>query len=175
MKKFCLILFIALLSPLGSTAHTEDTNGETRTDSIASLLTNIDDTITVILIENENYIIKTSLSIFKTNIEEWLTINPHLISDQELLDLVLKESEKTNSINALTIAIEHNLKDRLEYRAADLLESGQCMIINKNTNECISTIKIQTFDLYCGSLCGYGGRRFFINDIQVLNVLDWVS
>jgi len=136
----------------------------------------LDDIKTVILIENDNFIVKVSLSDFKNNIDNWLKEYPKLEKDKKLLDIILEQAKNNHVVNASKlIETDGFLVSRLEYRIASLLENGLCVILDKKSNEIVPEIKLQSYSYYCGPLCGHGGRRFFVNEILILKVMDWIS
>lgn len=157
--------------------QTNNRKGEQTTETTIKLMTIIDDSIEVILFESNDFTVKTSLRVFKKSLNKWLKGHPHLKEDRKLLNLVIKQAESDTIINALMIAREHNLISRLNYRTADLLEKGDCLILNKKQKKksVISEIKVQTYSHRGGPLSGDGGRRFFINGILLFAVQDWIS
>jgi len=176
MKRIHIYITIfTLLISMNAMGQSQEREGEDRTDTKITLLETIDNSQTVILFENEMFIVKTSLSNFKENIDNWLIKYPHLKSDKKLLKIVMKNAKKNSVVNASIIADNNKLLPRLQYRIADLLENGQCLVLNKKDNAIISEIKVQTYNYHCGALCGGGGRRFFVNDILLLQVMDWNS
>ena len=175
MKRiFFLTILLSLLitNVLGQSYERES---EKLTDTIVTLVREIDDTKIVILLENKDFIVKVSLSDFKNDVDNWLIEHPHLKKDKKLLNVVLKQAISDNTVNASRIITDRHLISRLEYRIASLLENGKCLILNKKNNEIKSEIKLQTYSYHCGPLCGIGGRRFYINEFLILEVMDWVS
>jgi len=161
---------------MNALGQSNEREGEEISETTINLIESIDDAKTVILFENKNFTIKTSLNNFKENIDNWLIEHPGLISDKELLNLVLERANNNNIIEASIIAKNSELTSRLEYRIAALLESGQCLVLIKKENtQIVSEVKIQTYSYYCGPLCGDGGRRFYVNGILLMQVEDWIS
>ena len=149
---------------------------EELSDTIVTLVKEIDNTNIIILLESQDFIVKVSLSDFKDNIDSWLKEHPHLKEDKKLLDILLRQTKSNNIVNASKITEkDRRLTSRFEYRIASLLENGKCLILNKQTNEIIPEIKRRTYSYHCGFLCGSGGRRFYVNDILILEVMDWIS
>jgi hypothetical protein len=175
MKQFSAIIIFLTLFVNQAIGQDYNREGEKTRDTIIPLLRKPEFTKTVILFRNDTYIVRTSLISLKRNIESWVLKHPHLSEDKNLLKLILAEIEDTNEVDAVTIAKSNKLEHRLEYRLADMLENGSCYIINQKSNEMITTIKVQVYSYYCGLLCGDGGRRFFINGILLLKVMDWIS
>ena len=170
---FTILIFISF-SVLG-----QNREGEQTKDTMVSLLQNIDDEYTLILMVTDEYIIKTSYTIFENNLNMWLLENPHITDDKDLFEIVKNAKNKEFIINVEKILKEkeedHGLEKRLRYRIAYLLEEGKCLIIDKKNNKPISKIKVQTYIFNCGPLCGDGGRRFFIENIMFFGVMDWIS
>ena len=169
------IFFLTVLLSLLIANVLGQSHNEVETDTIVTLVKEIEETKIVILFENKDFIIKMSLSDFKSDIENWLIKHPHIKGDKKLLDIVLKKAESNNTVNTSKIITDVYLEERLKYRIASLLENGKCLILNKKSNEIISEIKIQTYSYRCGALCGEGGRRFYVNEVLFFKVRDWVS
>ena len=144
------------------------------TDTIVSLVKEIDETKTVILLKNRNFIVKVSLSEFKKHMDNRNIENPQYW-DKKLLEKVLKKAEKNNTINVSRLANNRYLKESLGFRIASLLQRGQCLILNKKTNEIVSEIRLQWYSSFNGALGGRGGRRFYVNDILILETVDLIS
>lgn len=178
--KSIYIFFLTLIISTNVFGQSDIREGEETSDTTINLITEINDTISIILLDKMGYTVKTPLKQFKVNFNKWLKQHPHLHSDRKLLNLIIEQSKDNCLINAAEIAADNNLSNRLEYRLADLLSNGQCMVINKKQNkevilEVILEVKIQTYSYYCGLLCGDGGRRFFVNGMLLLEVMDWIS
>jgi DNA gyrase/topoisomerase IV subunit A len=169
---FTVLLSLVITNVLGQSQERE---GEKLTDTIVTLVRGLDDTKIIILLENKGFIVKVSLSDFKNDVENWLIEHPHLKEDKKLLDIVLKQAESDNTVNVSRIITDRRLFSRLEYRTASLLENGKCLVLNKESDEIVSEIKVQTYSYHCGFLCGDGGRRFYVNEILILQVMDWIS
>ena len=145
------------------------------TDTIVSLVKEIDETKTVILLKNRYFIVKVSLSEFKNHMDNQYIENPQYW-DKKLLEKVLKKTEKNNTINVSRLANNRYLEENLDFRIASLLQKGQCLILNRKTNEIISEIKLQWYDLFTtGERIARSGRRFFVNEILILETVDLIS
>jgi|GEM_PF-6879997 len=83
---------------------------------------------TVILMENETFIVFTTYKLFVDNCK--LFIKEHDLDwDKDLLKLFTADNSKIIYADSLT---KTNMnKSRLIFRMADLLESGQCLVYNK--------------------------------------------
>ena len=135
----------------------------------------LDSNKTVILFENNEIIIKTSLSNFEKSLKDWLTRNPHLSSDKALMEYVIADSLNKEVVNAQRIAERWRLEGRLEFRTAALIDSGLCGIVNKKNKIYYKNIVVQTYSYWCGPLCGGGGRKYFLNKKLLFEVSDWIS
>ena len=69
----------------------------------------------------------------------------------------------------------HDKLEFLKFELAQLLENGLCAIFDKKALKYVETIRIETYSNIYDFLAGEGGRRFFVNDILILTVKDWVS
>ena len=58
--------------------QSNDREGEEISETTINLIESFNDTKTVILFENKNFTIKTSLNNFKENIDNWLVEHPGL-------------------------------------------------------------------------------------------------
>ena len=160
---------------MAANCQTKLREGEERKDTLVTLLQNINNDKVIILLEDNDVIVKTPLSLFEKNLKLWLEKNPQLNEDKTLLDKIVLASKNKDVIDAEKIAEENKLKDRLGYRIADLLESGNCLIIDKKTMKPLTNIKVQNYSYFCGPLCGDGGRRFYVGNTMIFSVMDWIS
>ncbi|MCL2132684.1 MAG: hypothetical protein FWH36_09615 [Lentimicrobiaceae bacterium] len=162
-RTFFLTVLFTILVTINVLGQSQIREGETTKDTIITLVNRINDTKTVILLENKDFIVKVSLFDFKENFDNWLKKYPHLEMDREVLKKILKQVKSNNIVNASKI-LESEKSDywimRLGFRIADLLENGQCLILNKGNNEIISEIKMQTHSYICGPLCGSRRKTF---------------
>lgn len=97
MKRMLFLIVLLSLLITNVLGQPQKRKGEEElNDTIITLVKKIDDTKIVILLENEDFIVKVSLSNFKNNIDNWLKEE-----DKKLLDKVLKQSDKhiTNLTN----------------------------------------------------------------------------
>jgi len=136
------------------------------TDTVTQLSKGIDDTKNVILLSDKEFSVKISLSDFVEYMDSRLSMSNPQYYDKKLLEEVLEKAKRKNTVNASRIR-NKNLKESLEYRTADLLTNGKCLILNKRTNEIIPEIRYQTYRL--GVL---QGRRFFVSDRLILETID---
>lgn len=136
------------------------------TDTVTQLSKGIDDTKNVILLSDKEFTVKISLSDFVEYMDSRLSMSNPQYYDKKLLEEVLEKAKRKNKVNASRIR-NKNLRESLEYRTADLLTNGKCLILNKRTNEIIPEIRYQTYRL--GVL---QGRRFFVSDRLILETID---
>ena len=136
------------------------------TDTVTKLSKDIDDTKIVILLDDKDFLVKISLSDFVEYMDDRLLMSNPQYYDKKLLEEVLENAKRKNTVNASKIR-NNNLRERLEFRTADLLTNGKCLILNKRTNEIIPEIRYQTYRL--GVL---QGRRFFVSDRLILETID---
>ena len=176
-----LIVFAFMISINNALGQSHENEYEELTDSIVTLVREIDDNRVVILIENEDFIIKVALSDYEDNIRNWLkelsvtSINRFLYAEvKKLLDMVLNEAKSTDIVSVSKLT-DRGLILRLEFRIASLLENGKCLILNNKSNELISDIKLQKYSRYNGQLHVCDGRRFYVNGINILETQDMVT
>lgn len=182
----CVVLTTSLFAQRTSVAVSNTTGqahfreGEVCVDSLVNLLDNNSyfnsDTSRIILYDNEDFMVLTSLETFKSVIKNW-TRRPYQNNVEKLDELILEEAAKSEMTNAHKIAKDHNLSKFLNYMVAYFLDKGQCVAYCVKENTTISSIKIQTYRYSNpGALLGaYGGRRFYINNMFLFDVLDWMS
>jgi hypothetical protein len=114
----------------------------------------------VILYEDDNYIIKASLSHFLT--KEYITLNS---------DDVLYDSKRNDPLYS-TVYFE---KYSIHYVLADFLENGHCYFYNKIDGQPVLQVMIEYWD-NIANLSGSAGRRFYIyDDVLFLYICDIVS
>jgi hypothetical protein len=177
MSKILFILSFLLVS--SSWLHGQNTTPAAKdsvTEKIVQLkpLTMANDTDKiVILFQSDTVEIQTMLSLLKGNLEAWIKKHPRLYDDKTLYSDLLKYYPGKDILMAREIAPHSELIARLNFRTADLLENGECRIINKKDNSDIGEIRIQNIIHNCQPGCGYGERKFFGGDILVFKVVDW--
>ena len=132
---------------------------------------------TVILYEDENYLIKTPLSYFLSGNYSYfyLRMDGHLstlekiISDGQSNNLLYSSPYHTNPNRDFVNA------ERLKFVLAGFLEYGQCHIYDKKNRENITKIVVEYWGYSPAPLAGAGGRRFYINNVLFLETTDWIS
>lgn len=165
----CLLLFILISL---NQAYSKD--GEKVEDNIVQLFQSLDDSKTIVLLETNDFVVKTSLTQLEIYFDLWHEKYPELESNRNFI-IKIKQRHYFTTIYLEEIAKELNREMRLNFIIADLLENGHCFILNKKNGKTIKEIKMQTYSFDCGVLCGEGGRRYFINDTILFKVVDWVS
>jgi hypothetical protein len=143
-------------------------------DTMISLMENIisNEKKILIIFENSDMVVQTSLSIFKEKTPNWVE---NKYKERQLFDEISKLSEIQDSINVLNLAKILKIEYEYDSHLAELLEQGYCMITMKKTSKKISYIRLQFYNFYCGGLCGEVGRRFFIDDIKFFSILDGIA
>jgi hypothetical protein len=121
--------------------------------------------------------ISFGLNDFETNLRQWIKKHPHIKSDQELLSFIEDESESKDKIEIEISNVTDELRSRIEYRVADLLETGKYTLYDKSKNVYLNKIKVETYSYICGPLCGSGGRKYILPDDNTVffQVMDWIS
>lgn len=127
------------------------------------------------IFENEKFIVFTEFVKFKKHLENWLLEYPHLTEDQQLLNIICRENETNFKIDAIALSNKYGLFTRLEYRVADLLQHGECKLLNKVSNEFVRNIEMREYDYQIGELIGEGGRNFLADGEVFFSVEDWIS
>jgi hypothetical protein len=144
-------------------------------DTVLTLRGKMNDVPSVLLVQSDQYIVRTSLARLRDNLEHFVAHGPHRNDDQQLLQLIQAAAASNDEVDGEKIAERDHLLPRLQYRIADLLESGQCSIIDQESHEPVTAIRLQIYRHECGPRCGNGGRRFFINNTLILQVMDWIK
>jgi hypothetical protein len=122
---------------------------------------------TVILFENNDYLIKTNLNNY---------INAYPFDGLYGYDN-LKERVKLESQNRDTLLMTDYLYHTSDsvYILAYHLEKGSCLVFDKNAKRIITTVKIERWGNNPAPLAGAGGRKFYIKNKLFLETLDWIS
>lgn len=122
---------------------------------------------TVILFENNDYLIKT-------NLDNYINSYPFdvLYGYDDIKEQVNLISENQDTL--LMTDYLHHVKDST-YILAYHLENGSCLIYDKNTKKIIPTIKMEKWSDSPAPLAGAGGRRFYIKNELFLETTDWIS
>ncbi len=124
---------------------------------------------TVMLFENEKYLVKTPLNyflsdldnLFATDYDRYLNTLEKIVTDGQNLD-ILYASTYFNS-------------NSLDFVLADFLESGHCFVFDKQNNKVILQILVEYWGCNSPPLAGAGGRKFYISNDLFLETTDWIS
>jgi len=133
---------------------------------------------TVILYEDENYLIKTPLSYFLSGNDSYfyLRMDGHLST----LEKIISDGQSNNLLYTTPYHTNPNYKDfvnaeRLNFVLAFFLEHGQCHIYDKNNKKIITKIVVEYWKDFPAPLAGAAGRRFYINNVLFLGTTDLIS
>ena len=134
---------------------------------------------TVILYEDENYLIKTPLSYFLSGNYNFIylgSIDGHLST----LEKIISDGQTNSLLYTSPYFTNPNWKDhvnaeRLKFVLAGFLEHGQCHIYDKKNRENITKIVVEYWGYSPAPLAGAGGRKFYINNVLFLETTDWIS
>lgn len=123
----------------------------------------------IVIFETERVIMKFNLN----DVEEILK-SRNVSSDQELVVLIREQMRDGSEVKLNDLP--DRLLSRIEFCVADLLEKGKGVLFDKDNSAYLDKIKIETYSLYCGPLCGFGGRRYILPDgTEIFFTQDWVS
>jgi uncharacterized repeat protein (TIGR02543 family) len=128
-------------------------------------------TKTVVLFQNENYLIKTPLINFLDGVNDYLVRKaPRVKSELDpLVTQILSDGEKNNLLHAFS----YIGKQDLDFILAFFLENGQCYVYDTTNNHTIEQVLIEKWRAV-GELSPYGGRTFYFqNKVQFLKITDW--
>ena len=147
--------------------------GEIEEKITVSLIESDDDAIfekTVILFENENYLIKTPLFHFLSNMDNYYFV----IRCDEYLSSLEKVISAGKTQNLLYSSSYFN-KHRIDYVLTGFLETGLCYIYDKGNKDNVKQIEVEYWGYVLAPLAGAGGRKFYINNVLFIEILDWIS
>jgi hypothetical protein len=176
------INFVALFALIFVSLNTFGQNqvklNEVLVDKFVTMYSNDGDTCSVILLDNDSLVVKTSLNVIQSEVAKRMK-GIHTNNDKKLYGFLL-EATNNGSINAYQIAKTNDLTHRLKYLVAGLLENGQCFVYSKKENKRALKVRIQSYSyspkpINGVSFGGYVGRRFFIDNQLILDVLDGIS
>jgi hypothetical protein len=125
---------------------------------------------TVVLYENESYLVKAPLSHFLSDMGKDYFVHRY---DEHLstLEKVISDGQKNNLLHSSS----YFDKRQIDYVFAYFLEYGQCYIYDKKNKENIKQIVVEYWGYSPAPLAGAGGRRFYINNVLFLETTDWIS
>jgi len=125
---------------------------------------------TVILFENENYLVKTPLIYFLSNMDNsyfFIRCDEYLTS----LEKVLSDGKTNDRLYSSSYFDKH----RINYVLAGFLETGLCYVYDKKKKNNVKQIVVAYWGYSPAPLAGAGGRKFYINNDVFLEILDWIS
>ncbi|MFZ4456901.1 MAG: hypothetical protein ACOYOT_11845 [Bacteroidales bacterium] len=164
MKKI-IFLIITTLFFLG--CNKEEGN-ETNLMSI-NLITNNNPIFfvkTVILFENNEYLIKTNFDTY-TNSYPF-----NVLYGYDEIKLLVTQDSTIKNVLLMKDYLRHYSDST--YILAFHLANGSCLIFDKKRNTIISKIEMENY-MEGGPMTSTGGRRFYINGELFLNVVDLIS
>ncbi|MCB9000348.1 MAG: hypothetical protein H6537_00045 [Bacteroidales bacterium] len=123
---------------------------------------------TVILFDNENYLVKTPLAYFLSN------LNSIFVDYDKYLSTVEKVVADGQTSNLLYASAYFDTGS-LDFVIAAFLENGQCYVYNKITNKAVEQVFVEYWGCHSAPLAGAGGRRFYIENTLFLETTDWIS
>ncbi|MBE0433314.1 hypothetical protein IBX73_07605 [candidate division WOR-3 bacterium] len=159
--------------------------GSKKTGDNGTYPINKSDTVTVVLNEmNEAKIIVyateparilVGFAGLKKNLEDFIAQNN--VADDILLNDALSalgsQGDTTDISESIT---ETRLLERFQFRLADLLETGDAVVIDRRTGAPVGTILLERFESVLHKMAGRGGRRFYLPDRTLfLEIIDWLS
>jgi hypothetical protein len=129
----------------------------------------------IIVYINGNVKVMVSYKTLVGDLDEFIE-KYHVQYDTDLKQELATMIEKSDTLNAVRIEEDRMLSERLAFRLADILERGEAIIFNMETNEKVEKILVEHYDVLFHKLAGRGGRLFFLPDKTVfLEVTDWIS
>jgi hypothetical protein len=136
---YTILLF---LSPLQSSGQRNLDSSTTRNvDLIAAK--NIKKNKRIPVAENDSFIVYASFNLIVDNLTKF--IEEHDVEDDKRLRSVFFNPAKSFERNMQDIENDIKLKERLNFRTADLLEKGQCLVYNKFSKSFESRILITRY------------------------------
>jgi len=165
-----VVLFTAVFT---SCDKDEDTASDIKKITV-SLLERDDYVIfekTVILYEDENYLIKTPLYYFLSDINDFFVTSGY--EEQfSTLEKIISDGKE----NDLLYAASYFDKYQIDYVVALFLENGHCYFYDKKNKNNIKQVVVEYWGESSASLAGGGGRRFYIyNNVLFMGITDWIS
>jgi hypothetical protein len=151
----------------------EDVKTENREKITVSLIDRDDCVIfdkTVILYEDENYLIKTPLAYFLSKMDRFYFVARY---DEHLstLEKVISDGQT----NDLQYSSSYFKVQRIKFVLSGFLESGFCYIYDKKNGNSVKQVVVEYWGYSPAPLAGAGGRRFYINNVLFLETTDWIS
>lgn len=163
MKKILFILAI-ITSCFGCKKDTPDINGV-----VVNLITDDDPIIfkkSVILFDDNSYLIKTPLDTFLLGYPF-----KYLYGYGDMKTKAINDG----SINDILVVSDYMKRPRDSvYTLAWYLETGKCYLFDKQVNESIKTVQVETY-MEGEPMMSTGGRRFYVKNKLFLETVDLIS
>ena len=170
----CSILMVVLFTTVFTSCDKKEDETSDVKKITVSLLERDDYAIfekTVILYEDENYLIKTPLYYFLSDINDFFVTSGY--EEQfSTLEKIISDGKE----NDLLYAASYFDKYRIDYVVALFLENGHCYFYDKKNNTNIKQVVVEYWGGSSAPLAGSGGRSFYIYDnVLFMEITDWVS
>jgi hypothetical protein len=124
----------------------------------------------VILRETDSFTLFTSYVIFQDNLKKF--IKEYGVDwDKDLLGKLQKRQERI--IWASKVANTPLAVSRVDFRTAELLQNGKCLVYNKLTKKLARTITIKFYRV--GKHCIANGRLYYIDGMLILTTEDGIT
>ena len=120
----------------------------------------------VTLIETDRFVVMTTYTLFIQNFKTWLKSYPDITEDKLLYNSIVKDTNGKN-VKANVIAAKLNYIDRLNFRTAELLNKGNCLIFDKLKRKQSKKIEILKY-----SDIGVAGTKYSIATELILDVIE---
>jgi hypothetical protein len=125
---------------------------------------------TVVLYEDESYLIKAPLSHFLSDMDKKYFLHSYA-EHLSTLEKVISDGQKKDLLQSSS----YFEKYRMDFVLAHFLEYGQCYIYDKKSENNVSQIVVEYWIYNPAPLAGTGGRKFYINNVLFLETYDWIS
>jgi len=127
---------------------------------------------TVILYEDENYLIKTPLYYFLSDINNFFVTSGY--EEQfSTLEKIISDGKENDLLYAASYFVDKYL---IDYVVALFLENGHCYFYDKKNKNNIKQVVVEYWGESSAPLAGAGGRRFYIyENVLFMGVTDWIS
>ena len=120
---------------------------------------------TVILFESNDYLVKTC---FETYISEYI------FSKIDYANLKTKAISDASNLDTLKMVDYLKYENDSIYILAHYLETGKCLIFDKQSNSVIESIQMRDYAVG-GPMQTTGGRRFYVKGKLFLETIDFLS
>jgi uncharacterized repeat protein (TIGR02543 family) len=128
---------------------------------------------TVILYEDENFLIKTPLFNYLRDVIDYLATSTRGSSESgPFIEQLIFDGEKTHILYSSSYFSDKLMFDQV---LSIFLENGQCYVNDKVNKNTIMHVSIERWEAI-GELSPLGGRIFYFQkDVQFLKTIDWAS